>query len=92
MGQNFLNKVSNHNIGHLLYAQQEYTKAIEYFEKSIHINHQNIVSINDLGCCYYCNNNPAKAVECFKKALSLQPTFRPANFNLGFVVFQESLC
>jgi ATP-dependent Clp protease ATP-binding subunit ClpA/Tfp pilus assembly protein PilF len=64
-------------------------KAVEYFERSLQTNPDDVNTWNDLGNVYYDLKNTDDALRCYHKAIEMQPDFYWAYFNIGLALRQK---
>jgi predicted O-linked N-acetylglucosamine transferase (SPINDLY family) len=69
--------------GQLYAAKQQYTKAAEYYLKSISLEPDSVHAWMGLGNIRVMTGSLEEARECFTKVLGLQPNSLEASFNLG---------
>ena len=75
------------NLGMLDYEKNDYVTAHSWLEKAFALNPNNFTTINNLAVVHFMEQpeNPARAFELLKKASELNPNFRMAFYNLGFI-------
>ena len=78
-------------LGSVYYRQQLYQKALFYFRKNTRLNPNDIVGLSSLGAAYSSLNLPVLAIEILDKALSLDPDYPAAHYNLAFSYYQLGL-
>jgi tetratricopeptide (TPR) repeat protein len=72
--------MSYNNLGTVFYNRKEYTKAMEYYQKALHIfeqvlgiDHPNTANLLfNIGMTFYIQGDYAKSLECLKKALAIR--------------------
>lgn len=92
---------SYHKLGVFYLTQQNYKDAIENLEKAVKADDKNATYHNDLGSAYFqsAKNQPdgkkleifAPALESFEKALTINPNFLEAQFNLALCLQEAAL-
>lgn len=76
------------SLGNLYYDAQQYTAAIDYYQRSLRVRPSDNSVRTDLGTADWYVGNTAAALGEFDKALSLEPTNPNALFNRGVVEWQ----
>lgn len=71
------------NKGFSLLSDDDYGKAIPYFQKAIKNNPLDSQAYFGIGICHKSLENYAGAIKAFKKAIKIKPDFSDAYFNLG---------
>lgn len=67
------------------YAQEQYSKAIELYNKGIKAHGSSAALYCNLGDAYYRNGDLGKAIVCYERALRIDPSYEDAHQNLEFV-------
>ncbi|MBN1684364.1 MAG: tetratricopeptide repeat protein [Gammaproteobacteria bacterium] len=60
-------------VGLIFTRLNEYEKALDYYQKSLHYFDKKYETYRDMGICYYYLNDFQKALKTFEEALSLRP-------------------
>lgn len=72
------------NAGMSAYTNQDYTKAIEYYNKAIALNSSNAVAYNNIGNVYYRGlKDPKTALQYYVKATKIQPSYNYSWLNMA---------
>jgi hypothetical protein len=71
--------------GYRLYAQKNYTQAIQYFNAALDANPRMWQAFQGLGNCYYAQGNKSQALTSYQRCLSLHPD------NPGLATFTQQL-
>ncbi|RTQ94286.1 glycosyltransferase [Lysinibacillus telephonicus] len=79
------NEVINFYLGNLYYYQNEYQKAINFYNLAIEQNNSMAEVYNNLGICYAMCNNCDKAQAAFITALNQRPNYLDATHNLEVI-------
>jgi tetratricopeptide (TPR) repeat protein len=80
--------IAKHNLGHVLYQNNEYEKSLKVFKEALEIN-PNEVTLNYAACAAYGFNKTDEAILYLKQALEMNPNFKNGYYNLGFICYQE---
>lgn len=80
-----------HNLGTISYDQDKLDEAISWFEKGLVLNENNFATLSDVACCYYLMGDTDKAVLRFKKAIDCNPHYRLPYFNLGYIMYANTI-
>lgn len=75
--------------GNLLYDNDLFEKALEYYNKAIEIGGENADVLTDAGICHRRLGRPEKAVEYFRRARKADPNHRNSAYNLGVVLLHD---
>ena len=75
-------------LGDLLYDGQQFSEAIQYYERALAIHPENVDVRTDMGTAYWYSGNADKAVEAMQAALKYGPGHPQTLFNLGWVRWQ----
>ncbi|SPF45505.1 conserved exported hypothetical protein [Candidatus Desulfosporosinus infrequens] len=72
------------NAGMSAYTNNEYTKAIDYYNNAIKINPKDGIAYNNIGNVYFRGlNKPKDALPYYEKATQVEPTYNFGWFNLA---------
>src|SRR5579871_1864275 len=63
---------------------EQFTEAINCFEKIIAQDPQDLNAYFNLGCCHLAIGNKEKACAAFEQVLEIHPHAFPAQYNLGY--------
>lgn len=78
-----------HHLKGVIYLEMQYPeKAAACISEALKISVNNVFYLNNLGIAQLNTGRHKDAVNSFKKALSLNPAFAQANFNLGNVYYE----
>lgn len=66
-------------------AAQDFEGSIEYIEKAIELDPQNVQLYNNLGTAYLTTGKLEKALEVYQKSIELQPSDSLAYFNIASI-------
>ncbi len=72
-----------HNLGTILFIQEEYAKAEQHFEKAIELNEKDALPYVNLSAVYSKQNRACVTLFCAKTATALDPNHAGAWHNLG---------
>jgi len=64
-----------------LYDQQQWQKAIEWYQKALELDPKNVSARTDLGTAYYNLGRPQDAMREYRKSLEADPNHQPTIFN-----------
>jgi len=78
-------------IGNIYYDAQQYTPAIEYYQRALKIVPANVNVRTDLATAYWYMGSADASITEFNKALSYEPNKPNALFNLGVVKWQGKM-
>lgn len=74
------------------WEQSDIEKCVEFYEKSLEIDPENVTSLNGLGYVLACENKDlAKALSCCKKAVNANPDSAACLDSLGWVYYKLGL-
>ena len=76
------------NIGDIYYDAQQYTAAIEYYQRALNVQPSNTSVRTDMATAIWYTGNADGAITEFKKSLTYEPTKANTLFNLGIVLWQ----
>jgi cytochrome c-type biogenesis protein CcmH/NrfG len=76
------------NIGDIYYDAQQYTVAIEYYQRALNVQPSNTSVRTDMATAIWYTGNADVAIAEFKKSLGYEPTNANTLFNLGIVLRQ----
>ena len=76
------------NIGNQYYDGRDYTKAIEYYERSLKLTPKNVDVRTDMGTAIWYSGDPDRAIREYEQALKDMPNHPQTLFNLGVVKWQ----
>jgi len=75
-------------IGDVYYDMQQYAKAAGYYQKSLQVAPESADVRSDYGTCLWYQGDADAAIAQYRKALSYDPNYAGALFNLGMVMWQ----
>jgi tetratricopeptide (TPR) repeat protein len=73
-------------VGNVYYDAQQYRAAIDYYQRSLHIQPANTSVRTDMGTAMWYTGNADGAITEFNKSLTYDPTKANTLFNLGIVL------
>lgn len=76
------------SIGDQYYDNKEYSKAIEYYEKSLKLRPEDVNVRTDMGTAIWYSGDADRAIREYQTSLKYQPTHAQTLFNLGVVEWQ----
>lgn len=76
------------SIGNLYYDAQQYTVAVDYYDRMLQTKPSDVSVRTDMATAYWYLGNADRAIEEFNKALTFAPTNPNTLFNLGIVKWQ----
>lgn len=76
-------------IGNSYFDQENYPKAIEYYQKAINIDPNQSTPYNNIGAAYSRMDNYDKAFEYYKKALAIDPNDPVRQNNMGDIYYNR---
>jgi tetratricopeptide (TPR) repeat protein len=76
------------NIGDIYYDAQQYTAAIEYYQRALNVQPSNTSVRTDMATAIWYTGNADGAITEFKKSLTYEPNKANTLFNLGIVLWQ----
>jgi Flp pilus assembly protein TadD len=76
---------ANNALGVLADMDDDYTRAITYYEVALDHNPESAMLLNNLGYSYYLAGNLPAAEQHFRMAISIQEDYKPAIANLGLI-------
>lgn len=68
-------------LANYLYDQQQWQRAIEWYEKALELDPKNVNARTDLGTAYYNAGRPEDALREYAKSLEYDPQHQPTIFN-----------
>jgi Flp pilus assembly protein TadD len=68
-------------LANYLYDQQQWPKAIEWYQKALELDPQNVDAHTDLGTAYYNVGRAQDALREYRKSLEIDPKHEPTIFN-----------
>lgn len=69
-------------LANYLYDKKYFNLAIEWYERSLKLNANEINARTDLGTCYFYTGQARQAIAEYNKSLALDPNHQPTIFNL----------
>ncbi len=69
-------------LANYLYDQQQWPKAIEWYQKALDLDPKNINAHTDLGTAYYNVGRGQDALREYRKSLEIDPKHEPTMFNM----------
>jgi tetratricopeptide (TPR) repeat protein len=78
-----------HNIGAAFAQQENFEKAIEFYNKALKLDPADPKTYNGLGFAFFSLGNLDEAIKYYTKALELDPGFPEANFNLANTLLEQ---
>ncbi len=76
------------NLGNLYYDGQQFSSAIQYYERALALHPDNPDVRTDMGTAYWYTGNAEKAVVAMEASLKYRPNHPQTLFNLGWVRWQ----
>jgi cytochrome c-type biogenesis protein CcmH/NrfG len=80
-----------YKVGSTYYDAQQFTAAIEYYEKAAKVNPNALDLRTDLATAYYYAGDADRALGEFDKVLKIDPKFGNALFNQGMIRWQAKM-
>ncbi len=68
-------------LANFLYDHQQYTKAIEWYQKALELDPKNVNARTDLGTAYFYTGRPREALGEYRKSLETDPRHEPTLLN-----------
>ena len=68
-------------LANYLYDQQQWPKAIEWYQKALELDPKNVNAHTDLGTAYYSAGRAQDALREYRKSLEIDPKHEPTIFN-----------
>jgi tetratricopeptide (TPR) repeat protein len=75
-------------VGDVYFATRQLDTAESYYQRSLAINAKNVVVLNQLASSYYYAGEVDKSILTLHRALSVDPKYGDALFNLGLIEWQ----
>ena len=69
-------------LANYLYDQQQWQRAIEWYQKAVELDPKNVNARTDMGTAYFNLGRPADALREYRQSLEIDPTHQPTMFNL----------
>jgi len=69
-------------LANYLYDKRYFNMAIQWYQRTLSLDSQNVNARTDLGTCYFYTGQPQQAITQYKKALALNPKHQPTMFNM----------
>jgi tetratricopeptide (TPR) repeat protein len=69
-------------LANYLYDQQQWQRAIEWYQKALELDPKNVNARTDMGTAYFNLGRPADALREYRQSLEIDPTHQPTMFNL----------
>ena len=69
-------------LANFLYDQRQYPQAIEWYQKSLALNPNNVNARTDLGTAYYYAGQSAEALKQYSQSLEIDPDHKPTLRNV----------
>jgi len=69
-------------LANYLYDQQQWQRAIEWYQKVLELDPKNANARTDLGTAYFNLGRPTDALREYRRSLAIDPTHQPTMFNL----------
>ena len=69
-------------LANYLYDQQQWGRAIEWYQKALELDPKNVNARTDMGTAYFNLGRPADALREYRQSLEIDPTHQPTMFNL----------
>lgn len=76
------------NIGNQYYDNHDYSKAVEYYQKSLQIQPENVNVRTDMGTAIWYGGDAQGAIREYETSLKYQPNHQQTLFNMGIVKWQ----
>lgn len=83
------NYIMHYNLGRLYDEREEFDKAIEHYQASIKIKHDDIESQNNLGAIFARQGKTDEAIKQFKIALKINRRYTRAYYNWGLTMASQ---
>jgi len=75
--------------GNNCFYQEDYSNAKKYYNYILDIDSKQYETLTNLGSCYQAENKITQAKQLYKKALSINPNYTIALYNLSYVYLLE---
>lgn len=75
-------------LGNLLYDGQQFSSAVQYYERALAIHPENPDVRTDMGTAYWYLGNADKAIAAMQTSLKYRPGHPQTLFNLGWILWQ----
>jgi len=72
-------------LANYLYDQQQWQRAIEWYQKALELDPKNVNARTDMGTAYFNLGRLTDALREYRKSLEIAPTHQPTMFNLVVV-------
>lgn len=69
-------------LANLLYDQQRFQEAVDWYEKALKLDPRNVNARTDLGTSYFNLGRPQQALDQYRKSLEIEPNHQPTMFNI----------
>ena len=79
------------NIGDIYYDAHLFPTSIDYYQRSLKLEHANTGARTDMATAYWYSGNPDAAIEEFQKSLTYEPNKASTLFNMGIVEWQGKM-
>jgi cytochrome c-type biogenesis protein CcmH/NrfG len=76
------------NIGNQYYDNHDWSKAVEYYRRSLQIEPEDVDVRTDMGTAIWYGGDPQGAIREYEAALEFQPDYPQTLFNMGIVEWQ----
>ena len=68
-------------LANFLYDQKQYTQSIEWYERALELEPNNVNARTDLGTAYFYTGRPQDALQEYRKSLKIDPKHEPTLLN-----------
>jgi hypothetical protein len=79
--QNPKDPVPRLKLANYLYDQQQWPRAVEWYQRTLELDSKNVNARTDLGTAYFRLSRPQDALREYRKSLDIDPTHQPTMFN-----------
>jgi tetratricopeptide (TPR) repeat protein len=79
--QNPKDPVPRLKLANYLYDQQQWPRAVEWYQRTLELDPKNVNARTDLGTAYFRLGRPQDALREYRKSLDIDPTHQPTMFN-----------
>jgi len=69
-------------LANFLYDQRQYPQAIEWYQKALNLNPNNVNARTDLGTAYYYTGQSSEALKQYSQSLAIDPDHKPTLLNV----------
>jgi len=72
-------------LANFLYDQKQYAQALEWYQRALELDPQNVNARTDLGTAYFYTGRPQDALREYRKSLAVNPQHEPTLLNMVVV-------